>query len=209
MLLSEIKSTQSFRKIEAEIDFKQPEQLKVIGNLELIVTHLPSMSCLPPPSSTINPITASPGPTIAARQQDLRRLLTEESSVGICILRYIHVLRVLGEAPGSRSFLEITPILFHLMHHHRTLVKQDYNRLISRLSIQTQMATNEDKFELAVHSLKINQLAETLGSGGCSLGKAIKRRYTNVGFTTFISSLKLMEDEITSTVETRKEDEDE
>ncbi|KAL4590708.1 hypothetical protein LXL04_003649 [Taraxacum kok-saghyz] len=28
------------------------------------------------------------------------------------------------------------------------------------------MATIEDKFELAVHSLKINQLADTLGSGG-------------------------------------------
>ncbi|KAL4588995.1 hypothetical protein LXL04_001896 [Taraxacum kok-saghyz] len=74
---------------------------------------------------------------------------------------------------------------------------QDYNRLISRLSIQTQMATIEDKFKLAVHSLKINQLAKTLGSGGCSLGKAIKRRYTNEGFTTFISSLKLTKDEIT------------
>ncbi|KAL4580759.1 hypothetical protein LXL04_016961 [Taraxacum kok-saghyz] len=87
--------------------------------------------------------------------------------------------------------------------------KQDYNRPISRLSIQTQMVTIEDKFELAVYSLKINQLAETLGSGGCSLGKAIKRRYTNEGFPTFISSLKLTEDEITSTVETGKEDEDE
>ncbi|KAL4574833.1 hypothetical protein LXL04_021672 [Taraxacum kok-saghyz] len=106
-------------------------------------------------------------------------------------------------------FLEITRIPFHLMHHHRTLVKQDYNRLISRLSIQTQMATFEDKLELAVHSLKINQLAETLGSGKCSLGKAFKRRYTNEGFTTFISSMKLTEDEITSTVETGKEDEDE
>ncbi|KAL4579583.1 hypothetical protein LXL04_015736 [Taraxacum kok-saghyz] len=40
------------------------------------------------------------------------------------------------------------------------------------------MATIKDKFELAVYSLKINQLAETLGSGGFSLGKAIKRRYT-------------------------------
>ncbi|KAL4589246.1 hypothetical protein LXL04_002152 [Taraxacum kok-saghyz] len=165
MLLSEIKSTQSFRKIEAEIDFKQPEQLKVIGNLELIVTHLPSMSCLPPPSSTINPITASPGPTIAARQQDLRRLLTEESSVGICILRF----------------------------------SRDHTDTLS-------LDASSSHF---VHSLKINQLAETLGSGGCSLGKAIKRRYTNVGFTTFISSLKLTEDEITSTVETRKEYEDE
>ncbi|KAL4570206.1 hypothetical protein LXL04_025857 [Taraxacum kok-saghyz] len=85
--------------------------------------------------------------------------------------------------------------------HHRTLVKQGYNRLISRLSIQTQMATIEDKFELAVHSLKINQLAEMLGSGGCSLRKAIKRRHTNEGFITFISSLKLTEDEITSTVD--------
>ncbi|KAL4568579.1 hypothetical protein LXL04_024194 [Taraxacum kok-saghyz] len=87
--------------------------------------------------------------------------------------------------------------------------KQDYNRPISRLSIQTQMATIEDKLELAVHSLKINQLAETLGSGECILGKAIKRRYINESFITFISSLKLTEDEITSTVETGKEDEDE
>ncbi|KAL4577763.1 hypothetical protein LXL04_013876 [Taraxacum kok-saghyz] len=63
------------------------------------------------------------------------------------------------------------------------------------------MATIEDKFDLAVHSLKINQLAETLGSGGCSLRKAIKRRYTNEGFITFINSLKLTEDEITSTVD--------
>ncbi|KAL4568781.1 hypothetical protein LXL04_024397 [Taraxacum kok-saghyz] len=102
----------------------------------------------------------------------------------------------------SPRFLEITPILIHLMHHHRTLVKQGYNRLISRLSIQTQMAIIEDKFELTVHSLKINQLAETLGSVGCSLGKAIKRRYTKEGFITFISSLKITEDEITSTGDT-------
>ncbi|KAL4567947.1 hypothetical protein LXL04_023543 [Taraxacum kok-saghyz] len=33
------------------------------------------------------------------------------------------------------------------------------------------MATIEDKFELAVHSLKINQLADTLGSGGWEFGK--------------------------------------
>ncbi|KAL4589738.1 hypothetical protein LXL04_002647 [Taraxacum kok-saghyz] len=88
------------------------------------------------------------------------------------------------------------------MHHHRTLVKQGYNRLISRLSTQTQMGTIEDKLELAVHSLKINQLAEWLGSAGCSLGKAIKRRYTKEDFITFIISLKITEDEITSTGDT-------
>jgi len=58
-------------------------------------------------------ITAAPGPSIPTRQQDLRRLLSEESTVGISLLRHLHVLRMLRQAPRSRRSPLIRPICHH------------------------------------------------------------------------------------------------